>query len=195
MGIAQFQTMPAKPSGGSRKIAIVVVVVILVVIVAAVVAFSSGIGIVQTKTVTTTATSTTTTLSQTSANVVNALVTVGARNYEDYQINVPQGATSVTVSGSFTASGGSGNDIEVIVLDSTSFVNWQNGHQVSAYYDSGQVTTNNFNIQLPGSGTYYLVYNNQFSLLSSKNVNTQVNVNYLIPVQTVVTYTTSYLTS
>jgi hypothetical protein len=169
-------------------------VVILAVIVV-VAASSAGIGIVQKSTVTTVTSSTATVESAVSNNIVNAVVTVGARTYESYQINVPDGATGITVTGSFTASGGSGNDIEVFVLDSIDYTNWVNGHQVSAYYDSGQVTTNTLNVQLPGSGTYYLVYSNTFSLLSSKDVNTQVNLNYQIPVQTVVMYTTSYVTS
>lgn len=113
-------------------------------------------------------------------NIVNGLITVNAGNYEHYQFYVPSGATNVQVQGSFTASGGSGNDVVVLIMDSTDFINWQNGHQVSVYYDSGQLTTSSFDVSLPsGSGTYYLVYSNTFSIISQKNVNTQANLSYM----------------
>jgi hypothetical protein len=112
-------------------------------------------------------------------NIVNCLITVNAGGYEYYQIIVPLGASDVQVQGSFTASGGSGNGIVVLIMDTREFVNWQNSHQASAYYDSGQLTTSNFNVTLPsGSGTYYLVYSNTFSIGSQKNVNTQANLRY-----------------
>ena len=112
-------------------------------------------------------------------NIVNGLITVNAGYYEYYQVYVPSGATNVQIQGSFTASGGSGNDIVVLIMDSTNFINWQNGHQASAYYNSGELTTSSFDVPLPsGSGSYYLVYSNTFSVLSQKNVNTQANLSY-----------------
>lgn len=99
------------------------------------------------------------------------------------------------LSGTFTASGGSGNDIIVLVMGATDYVNWENEHQASTYYDSGQITTGGFNVILPSSGTYHLVYSNQFSIISTKNVNTQANLAYTIDQQSVVTYTTTYVTS
>jgi hypothetical protein len=111
-------------------------------------------------------------------NIVNDLITVNANEYEYYPFYVPSGATNVQVQGSFTASGGSVNDIEVLIMGSTDFVNWQNGNQASAYYDSGQLTTSSFDALLPsGQRTYYLVYSNTFSI-SQKNVNTQANLSY-----------------
>ncbi|MGI0069317.1 MAG: hypothetical protein ACREAN_03565 [Nitrosopumilaceae archaeon] len=115
----------------------------------------------------------------TTLNVVNGLITVSAGSYESYQIIVPAGASNVQITGTFTASGGSGNNIQVIIMDSTNYVNWQNGNQASAYYDSGQETTGNIATSLPGgAGTYYLVYSNTFSTFSSKNVNTQADLVY-----------------
>jgi len=112
-------------------------------------------------------------------NIVNGLITVNPHDYESYQFNVPSGATNVQVQGSFTASGGSGNDIEVLVMDSTDFINRQNGNQASAYYDSGRLTASNFDVPLPsGLGSYYLVYSNTFSIISQKDINTQANLSY-----------------
>ena len=111
-------------------------------------------------------------------NIVNRLITVNSLGYEYYPFYVPSGATDVYVQGSFTASGGSGNDIEVLIMDSTEFINWLNEPQASAYYNSGQVTTSNFNVHLPsGSGTYYLVYSNKFSS-TQKNVLTLAYLSY-----------------
>lgn len=105
-------------------------------------------------------------------------------------------ALNLQLSGTFTASRSSGNDIIVLVMDATDYVNWENEHQASTYYyDSGRITTGGFNVILPSSGTYYLVYSNQFSIISTKNVNTQANLAYMIDQQSVVTYTTTYVTS
>jgi hypothetical protein len=118
------------------------------------------------------------TTTQHSGNIVNGLVTVAAGYYQYYQFTVPTAATSASVNGMFTASGGSGNDIIVLVFDQTNYVNWQNGHQATPYYNSGQVTTGTVSASLPSSGTYYLVYSNTFSTTSSKSVQTTVNLSY-----------------
>jgi hypothetical protein len=112
------------------------------------------------------------------SNLVNGLLTVNAGSYEYYSFTVPSGASDIQVSGSFTASGGSGNDIRIYILDSTSFVNWKNGHSVSTYYNSGQMTTGTITATLPSGGTYYLVYDNTFSWFSQKNVNTWATLSY-----------------
>ncbi len=106
--------------------------------------------------------------------IVDGVVTVEAGKYVNYQFSVPSQAS---VSGNFTASGGSGNDIRVLILDETSYVNWINGHNVSTFYDSGQITTGSITASLP-KGSYYLVYSNTFSIASSKNVKTKVDVMY-----------------
>ena len=115
---------------------------------------------------------------QHSTNIVNGLITVQPGGYNDYPMTIPSGVTSAVLTGTFTASGGSGNDIDVFVVDQTNFVNWQNGHQANAYYRSGQVTTGTISASLPAGATYYLVYSNTFSSASSKNVQTTVNLSY-----------------
>jgi hypothetical protein len=149
-----------------RNIGVTVLVIVLVIAVLAIVgalAGGGGGGILP---------------QQRTVNMVNGLITVGRNSYEYYQFSVPSGASGASVSGSFTASGGLDNDIEIIVLDSTNFVNWQNGHSCNYYYDSGQEATGSISASLPSGATYYLVFNNQFSLLFSKNVQTMVNLVY-----------------
>jgi len=113
-----------------------------------------------------------------SANIVNGLITVQAGGYNYYFFTLPAGSTSISVSGSFTASGGSGNDIQVFVMDDANFINWKNGYQASSYYSSGQLTTGTISANLPSPSTYDLVYSNAFSTVSSKNVQTTVNLYY-----------------
>ena len=112
------------------------------------------------------------------SNIVNGTISVSARNYQAYPFTIPSGATNAYVTGNFTASGGTGNDIEVLIMDATAFINWKNGHQVSVYYDSGDLTTSNFDVSLPAGGSYYLVYSNTFALLFGKNVQTRADLIY-----------------
>jgi hypothetical protein len=150
-----------------RNVGVLVIVVVIVLVSVLVLGFhgtGGGGGILQTTH---------------TVNIVNGLITVNPNDYKSYQFNVSSGATNVHVQGNFTASGGSGNDVAVLIMDLTDLINWQNGNQASAYYNSSQLTTSSFNVPLPsGLGTYYLVYSNTFSITSQKNVNTQANLSY-----------------
>ena len=116
---------------------------------------------------------------QQSQNIVNGLITVQAGGYNYYIFNVDTSTMhNVTVTGSFQASGGSGNDIVVAILDSTGFTNFSNGHTVTTYYNSGQMTVGSINASLTASGEYYLLYENTFSILSSKNVTTSATLQW-----------------
>lgn len=75
--------------------------------------------------------------------------------------------------GRFQAQGGTGNDIEVFLLDEEGFTNYKNGHSTGTYYNSKQVTAGSFNVNL-AAGRYFLVLNNNFSLLSNKIVSFSV---------------------
>jgi hypothetical protein len=102
--------------------------------------------------------------------VVLGSFSVAANQSQSYRVVVTDDMEDARLVGSFRAAGGSGNDIIVYIMDPTAYENFSNGHQVSVYYNSGQVTTESFNVRLPGSGTYYLVYSNRFSTFSSKTV-------------------------
>jgi len=104
-------------------------------------------------------------------NIGKGALSVPALRYSFYTLVVPDGARSVRVQGHFTATGGLGNDIFVFLLNQDAFTNWQNKHQASAYYNSGKVTVGDLNAALPNdAGTYYLVFDNRFSLLTAKAV-------------------------
>jgi hypothetical protein len=101
--------------------------------------------------------------------IKNTNLRIGPIGSYAFKLEVPQGATTGLLHGNFTAIGGLANDIEVFVLSSDDFVNWQNRHAARSFYNSGQVTTGTINASLP-SGTYYLVFSNRTSLLTSRSV-------------------------
>jgi len=92
-------------------------------------------------------------------------------HYSFYTLSVPVGAHNVQVRGHFQATGGTGNDIEVFLLNDEQYTNWKNGHGTQTYYNSGKITVGDVQAVLPdGVGTYYLVFNNNFSALTAKAV-------------------------
>ena len=113
-----------------------------------------------------------------SDTIIDSAFTVGAISSQDYRFEVPPGATDIRVDGHFTATGGTGNDIQVLVMDEDGYVNWQNGHAARRYYDSGQVTQSTIAATLPHPGAYYLVFSNTFSLLTPKAVQARASVHY-----------------
>jgi hypothetical protein len=107
-------------------------------------------------------------------------LTVNASAYSWYQVFVPPGVTAVSITGHFTATGGTGNDIIVYVLDEDGFVNFKNGHPASTFYNSGKVTTASIGAVLPNAPTsYYLMLDNRFSLLTPKAVQMSATLNYM----------------
>jgi hypothetical protein len=105
--------------------------------------------------------------------------TVNAGSSHYYKFTVPASAFNVTLKGHFAATGGTGNDIEVVVVSEDQYVNWQNGHETKAFYNSGRVTQDTPNVSLPSDATtYYLVFNNKFSFLTPKAVQANMDLNY-----------------
>ncbi len=112
-------------------------------------------------------------------NLVNGVITVGPNDYYHVQFIIDTDSMlNVKVEGTFRASGGSGNDIEVMILDDMAYTNWINGHTVSAIYFSGKLTTSNIDAEIVSSGKYHLVFSNEFSIISSKDVSTKVDLNW-----------------
>ncbi len=97
--------------------------------------------------------------------------TVAPGSYKYFRFNASENGAKV--SGKFRAEGGSGNDIEVFLLDEDGFENYRNGHDTKTYYNSGRVTVGRINVRL-GEGEYYLVFNNGFSSFSNKVVTSDI---------------------
>lgn len=111
--------------------------------------------------------------------IVDGSVLVVAPQFQDYTVLVTPDMDSAVVTGRFTAIGGSGNDIKVLVMDGMAFTNWVNGHEVNVNYASGQVTTGTFAVALHEPGTYHVVFDNRFSFSSNKRVSAKVVFVYL----------------
>jgi hypothetical protein len=111
-------------------------------------------------------------------NLVNGIITVKAGGWYSTSFTVSGNPSNETLIGSFTASGGSGNDIIALLLDDTAYTNWSNGHQVNVYYNSGQITTGKINVSITSAGKYFFVFSNRFSTFTSKEVNANVNVGW-----------------
>jgi hypothetical protein len=77
---------------------------------------------------------------------------------------------SARVVGRFEAAGGRGNDIQAVIASSDEFENWQNGHQAHVLYNTGKTTVATLNVPISQPGTYYLGFNNKFSLVSDKTI-------------------------
>ena len=85
----------------------------------------------------------------------------------------------IRIAGHFLALGGQGNDIDVVLADEPNFGLWMDGQQAKVYYQSGRATSGDIDVQLPAlNATYYLAFNNRFSVLSAKTINADLNLYY-----------------
>lgn len=109
----------------------------------------------------------------TESTIVRDKFTVEARQYRLFTFVNER--DSAEVKGRFEAQGGSGNDIEVILLNRDGFTNWKNHHQANTFYSSGRVTVANIYAKIP-RGEYYLIFSNAFSLASNKVVTADVRL-------------------
>jgi len=114
-----------------------------------------------------------------SVNLTNGAATVNASSYTSYKFEVPDNVSSVAVSGHFVAIGGTGNDIECYILDEDGFANFKNGHSARTYYKSGKVTQAKIEVRNLSPGTYYIMLDNRFSLLTPKAVQIQASLSYM----------------
>ncbi len=77
--------------------------------------------------------------------------------------------------GNALASGGSGNDIRVLLLTAQQFQAWD--VWPSPLYDSGRRQSVVLSVSVSDPGTYYILFDNTFSAVSSKNV--QADIRFL----------------
>ncbi len=103
--------------------------------------------------------------------IVDEIITVNSDEFLDlpFDVNVTN-MHNVRVVGWFMASGGSRNDIKVLILDGIDLINWDNLHEIEGVYKSGKLTIGKIDVPIIASGKYHLVFDNRFSEFSSKNV-------------------------
>jgi hypothetical protein len=112
-----------------------------------------------------------------SQKVLNGQIIVKSGGFIQYRIQITPDMRDPHLSGRFNASGGSGNDIEVVLASEDEFTNWINGHQAKVYYSGGKKTTDHFDVRLD-PGAYILAFNNKFSLLTDKMISGDISLNY-----------------
>ncbi|MGD0329192.1 MAG: hypothetical protein ABSB40_01955 [Nitrososphaeria archaeon] len=108
----------------------------------------------------------------------NGSTSVDAGYFDYAPFKVPYNVMNVTVTGNLTASGELGNDIEVYIMSTSQFDSWYNGNQISAYYNSGVVISANISVSIPAGQSYYMIFDNSFSLTAGKTVSGQITLTY-----------------
>ena len=109
--------------------------------------------------------------------IASGQIVVRANGYVQYRFQITPDMRDAHVNGRFNASGGTGNDIEVVIATEEEFTNWINGHQARVFYSTqGRETTDTFDVRL-APGTYYMAFNNRFSAFSAKDVFLEVDLN------------------
>ncbi|HXP71768.1 MAG TPA: hypothetical protein VOA88_21005 [Candidatus Dormibacteraeota bacterium] len=86
--------------------------------------------------------------------------------------------SNVRITGQFTASGGTGNDIQVVIAEESEYTNWINGHPAQALYSTGKITTGSFDVPITQSGIYYLAFSNKFSVFTDKSLFVESQLSY-----------------
>jgi hypothetical protein len=117
---------------------------------------------------------------QQSVPIAQGNVVVAAGQIQYFRFTVPEVAQGTKVTGQFHAFGGAGNDIEAGIMTPFEFENWSNGHQARVYYDSGQATNGEIEVDGLPAGTYILAFSNRTSVFSRKEVTAQVTLNYTV---------------
>src|SRR5689334_9074067 len=101
---------PPPPPAQKSNTMLIVAIVLIVVVVVAVVAGILAVGYF-------TARVSNTISRQQFTNVSNGQIAVAAGTSIAYQMTIPVGASNIFVTGTFTVSGGTGNNVEVLVMD------------------------------------------------------------------------------
>lgn len=110
-------------------------------------------------------------------------------NFRYYKFTLPEGSTSVTIVGQFTATPDdkvrkqtpvdAENGLEVYVLGESAFAVWQTGYGTGSVYESGRVKAGNIKAELPPTaGVYYLIFSNKFSTRTGKTVEAEAQLRY-----------------
>ena len=98
--------------------------------------------------------------------VVNSQFQVAAGKSACSSLNVSSSASAAKIVGSAAASGGSHNDIRVLVIKDQKVI----------VYDSGRLQSAKLNVRISEPGAYALCFDNTFSLVSSKTVRASIKL-------------------
>lgn len=116
---------------------------------------------------------------------VSGVVDVGPGNYSYFSVNVPSGASNLTILGWFsTGAISQGVTVEVYVMNAFDFYSWKSysgsNVELSTHYDSGKVSNGTLLVEVPPAPIYYVVISNVYDSTSSKTVQAVIDLNYEI---------------
>jgi hypothetical protein len=106
------------------------------------------------------------------------VVVPAASSIVAFTVVVDEGMQNPRIEGNFSAAGGSGHDIIVIISDPISLQNAITGHPVPVLYRSAKLSAGVLDVDLPGPGSWALAFVNNFSLFSPKAVTADVALTY-----------------
>ena len=115
----------------------------------------------------------------TTLNLANGTIAVGPGNYHSTEFTVSSSMQRPTVVGTFSAHAALGDNIEVYIFNDLAFANWSHGSTPpnGTIYSSGRITTDNINVSV-APGTYYLIFSNEYSTFSTKQVSTSIDLEW-----------------
>ena len=105
-----------------------------------------------------------------SAKIFDGSTSVPSLDYTGWAVSADVGMDSPTISGHVVAAGGTGDSIQVLVLTKSDYQNWKEHLAVNPIYNSAPAPAADVSVQLPESGTYYVVLSNPSSTLAPQTV-------------------------
>jgi hypothetical protein len=115
-----------------------------------------------------------------STKLFTGQMVVKAGGYVTNKFTVQAGMLNFRVSGQFNASGGTGNDIQVVLADEDEFENWRNGHQAKVFYSTEKITTGKLDVGALPPGRYVLALSNMFSTFTDKYVFAEIEAHWTV---------------
>jgi hypothetical protein len=113
--------------------------------------------------------------SQHTFSIVQGSIIAKALHYRSYEFSTLPNTYNNKISGRFQASGGTGDDIRVLIMTKDDYTNFVNGHSARSYFDSGKKTVSSIDVALPSDpNKYVLVFDNTFSLVTDKEVSADI---------------------
>jgi hypothetical protein len=113
-----------------------------------------------------------------STNLFTGQTVVRAGGYVTNSFTVEPGMQNFRVVGKFNASGGTGNDIQVVLADEDEFQNWINGHEAKVFYSTEKITTGKLDVGALSPGRYVLALSNRFSVFTDKQVFAEIDARW-----------------
>ena len=111
--------------------------------------------------------------------LVSGAFAIGSGEVKRIPILVTKDMSNVKLVGRFQASGGTRDDIEVILFGNPDdFTNWKSGNDSRAIYQSGRTTVANIDVSLGTPATYDLVFSNRHAILLRRDITADVKLEY-----------------